>query len=78
MHAKCHCQAWREQTQAGAAFADRLKAQRLAAGLRLMALAEWISVPHQRVCDYECGRTVPQWRTLVKLGGVLGVGLVGV
>jgi hypothetical protein len=29
------------------------------------------------VCDYECGRYAPQWRTLVKLVEVLGVGVVG-
>jgi hypothetical protein len=34
-------------------------------------------VPHQQVCDYECGRSVPQSRALVKLVGVLGLGLVG-
>ena len=60
-----------------ATFADRLKAYRLAAGLPLMALAERIGVPHQRVCDYEGGRYAPRWRALVKLVGVLGVGLAG-
>jgi hypothetical protein len=59
-----------------ATFADRLKAHRLAAGLTLMGLAERIGVPHQRVCDYECGRRFPQWRALAKLVGVLGMGLV--
>jgi hypothetical protein len=42
-----------------------------------MRLAERVGVPHQQVCDYECGRTLPQWRTLVGLVGVLGVGVVG-
>jgi hypothetical protein len=41
-----------------------------------MGLAERIGVPHQRVCDYECGRYAPQWRTLVRLVEVLGVGVV--
>jgi DNA-binding XRE family transcriptional regulator len=62
---------------ADASFADRLKAHRLAAGLTLMGLAERVGVPHQRVCDYECGRYAPQWRTLVRPVEVLGVGLVG-
>jgi hypothetical protein len=60
----------------GATFADRVKAHRLAAVLTLVGLAERISVPHQRVCDYECGRYAPQWRALVGLVEVLGVGLV--
>jgi hypothetical protein len=62
--------------QPEATFADRLKAHRLAAGLTLMGLAERVGVPHQRVCDYECGR-YPQWRTLVGLVEVLGVEVVG-
>jgi DNA-binding XRE family transcriptional regulator len=41
-------------------------------------LAEWVGVPHQRVCAYECGRYAPQWRTLVKLVEVLGLEVVGV
>ena len=31
-----------------------------------------------RVTQFESGRSVPQWRTLRKLVGVLGVGLVDV
>jgi DNA-binding XRE family transcriptional regulator len=64
--------------QPEATFADRLKARRLAAGLTLLDLAEGIGVPHQRVCDYECSRYAPQWRTLVRMVGVLGVGVVDV
>jgi transcriptional regulator with XRE-family HTH domain len=60
-----------------AAFADRLKAHRLAAGLTLEALGERAGIQRQRVSDYECGRRVLKWRALVKLVGVLGVGVVG-
>jgi hypothetical protein len=61
-----------------ASFGGRLKAHRLAAGLTLEARGGRVGVPYQAVCDYESGRRVPQWRTLVRLVGVLGVGLVDV
>jgi hypothetical protein len=56
---------------------DQVTAHRLAAGLTLMSLAERVGVPHQRICDYECGPYALRWRTLVGLVEVLGVGLVG-
>jgi hypothetical protein len=59
-----------------ATFADRLTAHRLAAGLTLMTLAERVGSPHQRVCDYERGRSAPQWGTLVGLVEGLGAGPV--
>ena len=40
------------------------------------ALGKRVGVAHQPVCDYESGRSVPKWRALVKLVGVLGLGLV--
>jgi hypothetical protein len=49
----------------------------LAARLTLMGLAERVGVPHQRVGDYDGRRFAPQWRTLVALVKVLGVGLMG-
>jgi transcriptional regulator with XRE-family HTH domain len=59
-----------------ASFGERLKAHRLAAGLTVEALGKRVGVPHKPVCDYERGRMVPQWRALVPLVGVLGLGLV--
>jgi transcriptional regulator with XRE-family HTH domain len=60
-----------------ASFAERLRAHRLAARLTVMALGEQVGMAHQRVCEYESGRSVPRWGALVKLVGVLGLGLVG-
>jgi transcriptional regulator with XRE-family HTH domain len=57
-------------------FGERLKAHRLAAGLMMEALGKRVGVAHQPVCEYESGRRMPQWRALVKLVGVLGLGLV--
>jgi transcriptional regulator with XRE-family HTH domain len=59
-----------------ASFGERLKAHRLTAGLTMEALGKRVGVAHQPVCDYESGRSVPKWRALVKLVGVLGLGLV--
>jgi transcriptional regulator with XRE-family HTH domain len=61
----------------GAAFGERLKAYRLAAGLTQDQLSERAGVDVSRVTKFESGRSLPQWRTLRKLVGVLGVGLVG-
>jgi DNA-binding XRE family transcriptional regulator len=44
--------------------------------LTVIALGERVGIPHQRICEYESGRSVPRWGTLIKLIRVLGVGLV--
>jgi transcriptional regulator with XRE-family HTH domain len=62
----------------GATFGERLKAHRLAAGLRQRELSERAEVCISRVTEFESGRSLPQWRTVRKLIGVLGVGLVDV
>jgi transcriptional regulator with XRE-family HTH domain len=61
-----------------ATFGERLKAYRLAAGLTQRELSERAEVCISRVTEFESGRSFPQWRTLRKLIGVLGVGLVDV
>jgi transcriptional regulator with XRE-family HTH domain len=57
---------------------ERLKAHRLAAGLLQRELAEGSGVFVARIAAFESGQAVPQWQTLRKLIGVLGVGLVDV
>jgi transcriptional regulator with XRE-family HTH domain len=61
-----------------ATFGERLKAYRLSAGLTQRELSERAEVCISRVTEFESGRSFPQWRTLRKLMGMLGVGLVDV
>jgi transcriptional regulator with XRE-family HTH domain len=60
-----------------ASFGERLKAYRLAAGLTQRELSERAEVCISRVTEFESGRSLPQWRTVRKLIGELGAGLVG-
>src|SRR6266404_6165452 len=57
----------------GAAFGERLKARRLAAGLTLNALSRLAGLHLHRAGDYEQGRMEPKWTALAKLIRVLGV-----
>ncbi len=59
-----------------AAFAQRLKAFRLAAGLTKAELAERAGLREQALRQYEDGGREPRWRQLVLLVRVLGPGLV--
>jgi transcriptional regulator with XRE-family HTH domain len=61
-----------------ATFGERLRAHRLAAGLTGEALADRAGLVQERVAAYESDCMAPQWPNLVKLVGVLGVGLVDV
>lgn len=61
-----------------AAFADRLKAFRLAAGLTKAELAGRAGMTPAVLRNYERGVREPRWRHLVRLVRVLGPGLVTV
>jgi transcriptional regulator with XRE-family HTH domain len=56
-----------------ATFGQRLKAHRLAAGLSLAVLERRSGVDRALLKEYECDRSEPKWRSLVKLIRVLGV-----
>ena len=59
-----------------APFRHRLRAYRVAAGLKVTELAERSGVAHGTLRAYEAGVRDPEWRTLGKLVAVLGVGLI--
>jgi len=61
-----------------ATFGQRLKAQRLAKGLTLMALCEQTGIVWTHLSKYERDLVEPKCRSLVKLIRVLGVGLMAV
>jgi transcriptional regulator with XRE-family HTH domain len=57
-------------------FGEHLKAFRLAAGMKVVALAEQVGVRPSVISSYEHGRTgTPTWQLLMQLLQVLGVRL---
>jgi DNA-binding XRE family transcriptional regulator len=63
--------------QPGVSFGEHLKAFRLAAGMKIVTLAEKVGVRPSVISSYEHGRTeTPTWQLLMQLLQVLGVRLV--
>jgi transcriptional regulator with XRE-family HTH domain len=60
-----------------ASFAERLRAQRVAAGLTQAELAARAGVSASALVTYERGRGRPRPSRLAALAGVLGLGLFG-
>jgi transcriptional regulator with XRE-family HTH domain len=68
----------RECLPADATFGQRLKSQRLAKGLTLMALGEQTGISWNLLSKYERDLVDPKRRSLAKLIRVLGVALMAV
>jgi transcriptional regulator with XRE-family HTH domain len=68
----------RECLPAGATFGQRLKTQRLAQGLTLMALGEQTGISWNLLSKYERDLVEPKCCSLMKLIRVLGVALMAV
>ena len=59
----------------GRVFAIRFRDLRLDLGLTQVSLGAIIEVPGTRVCDYECGRRLPDLHTLARIAMELDVSI---